>query len=198
MHIEVIALSGKAGSGKDYIFHNYLKPRGYYRWALADHFKIWTVGRGLGSYEEVFHSKPPEIRRILQQAGTEEGRNVYGEDIWLTTTEAWMIHLSNTWGIKKFCITDCRFPNEVNYVKTRLKGRVIRIHAPTRCSNSSLTTEARMHLSEIALDSYDDFDFVIDNEPGQDVESQIQQFLSQINLHNNINSFDYDELANYL
>jgi hypothetical protein len=179
MSIEVIALSGKAGSGKDYVFENYLRPQGYHRWALADHFKIWTIGKGQATYEEVFHTKPPHVRKALQISGTEEGRNVYGEDIWLDTAATWMEHLSKTWNVNKFCVTDCRFPNEVEYIQTRLGGKVIRIVAPTRSENNSLTPEARLHISETALDSYTNFDFIVNNEPGQDVDTQVRLVLNQ-------------------
>jgi hypothetical protein len=176
MSLEIIALSGKSGTGKDYIFENFFRPRGYHRWALADHFKIWTVGKGEATYDEVFHTKPPHVRKALQISGTEEGRDVYGEDIWLETAAVWMEHLSKTWGVNKFCITDCRFPNEVNFIQRVLGGKVIRVHAPTRSANSSLNVDARLHISETALDHYTErqFDFIINNEPGQDIESQIK------------------------
>jgi hypothetical protein len=177
MDIEVIALSGKAGSGKDYIYENYLRPRGYHRWALADHFKIWTVGKGQATYDEVFHTKPPHVRKALQINGTEQGRNIYGENVWLETAATWMHHLSKTWGINKFCITDCRFPNEVEFIQSRFGGQVIRVIAPTRSENNSLTVEARLHISETALDTYTKFDFFINNDPDQDLESQIRRFL---------------------
>ena len=180
MNIEILALSGKSGTGKDYIFENYLKPQGFHRWALADHFKIWTVGKGMATYEEVFHTKPPHVRKALQQSGTEEGRDVYGEDIWLETASAWMHHLSKTWGVNRFCITDCRFPNEVEFVRKVLKGKVVRIHAPERAALSSLNAEARLHISEIALDDYRNFDFVINNDPNNNLDSQIQEMLNLV------------------
>lgn len=162
--LEIIGLSGKASSGKDFIFENYIRPLGYYRFALADHFKIWAVGKGSATYEEVFHTKPPHIRKILQQTGTEEGRNVYGEDVWCNTALAWMTHLTKTWGIEKYCVTDIRFPNEAAFVK-RNGGKVFRIHAPKRVANSSLNEEARRHVSETSLDEYMEFHGYILNDP---------------------------------
>lgn len=166
MKIQVIGLSGKAGTGKDWIFENYLRPAGYHRWALADHFKIWAVGRGLATYQEVFHTKPPHVRKALQQIGTEEGRLVYGENVWLDTTWAWMHHLSSMWGIDKFCVTDARFPNEVEYIQSH-GGKVLRINAPIRAAQSDLTEEAKAHISETALDNYplEKFDGIIQNDP---------------------------------
>jgi len=162
--LEIIGLSGKAGAGKDYIFDNYLRPMGYHRWALADHFKIWIVGKEQATYEEVFKTKPAHIRKLLQVAGTKEGRDVFGEDVWCQTTRAWMTHLSNTMGINKFCVTDVRFPNEVKFI-TESGGQVYRIEAPQRVKNSPLSPEARQHISETALNGYVDFSGFLWNDP---------------------------------
>lgn len=151
--VELCVLSGQAGAGKDFIFEHYLKPLGYHRWALADHFKIGVIGQGRATYEEVFVTKPPHIRSLLQQEGTERGRHLYGDSVWLDTAWAWMRHLSSTWGIAKFCTTDARFVDEVEYLQAR-GAKVLRIIAPTRVAQSTLTPEARAHISETALDDY--------------------------------------------
>lgn len=193
MSIQIIGLSGKAGTGKDWIFENYLRPAGYHRWALADHFKIWAVGRGLATYEEVFHTKPPHVRKALQQIGTEEGRLVYGENVWLDTTWAWMHHLASMWGIEKFCVTDARFPNEVEYIQSH-GGKVLRIIAPQREAASELTAEARAHISETALDTFPltNYDGIINNDPGVH-RSEILKSLGDT-LDNNIVTAYYNSL----
>jgi hypothetical protein len=181
--IKVIALSGRAGSGKDYIHEHFLRTRKYHRWALADHFKVSIAGRGGATYEEVFTTKPPHVRKLLQEEGTERGRLVYGESVWLDTAFTWLEHLSNTWGITKFCITDARFPNEVEYIQNR-GGKVFRIEAPTRVAESSLNAEARQHISETALDDYTGFDGYISNDPEDEplVGDAIKRLLHQNGL----------------
>lgn len=179
--MKIIGLSGTAGSGKDYIFSNFIKPLGFYRFALADHFKIGAVGRKLVTYDEVFYTKPEHIRDTLQKMGTEEGRDIYGDDIWLDTTYVWLHHLNITWGVNKFCITDVRFPNEVEYIQSR-GGIVIRVEAPNRSINA-LTDKTRSHISEVALDNYDGYDYRINNDPenanqvGKDVFNIISKIL---------------------
>lgn len=181
--MNIIALSGKLGSGKDFIYNQYLKPMGYHRWALADHFKIWIVGCGRATYEEVFQTKPPHVRHLLQQEGTENGRNIFGKDIWLDVAFAWMTHLGQTWNIENFCITDVRFPNEVEYVQ-RHHGKVFRIIAPMREHLSGATKEARNHISETALDDYplNTYDALLYNDPTQEatVGYQIKNLLGNI------------------
>lgn len=164
MSIKVIGISGKAGSGKDYISQNFLRPHGYFQWSFAWHFKNSIVGKGAATYEEVFHTKPPHIRKELQLEGTERGRNIYGENIWCETAKSWMLLLHEQWGINKFVVADVRFPNEVEFIKT-MGGNVLRINAPIRIERNTLSAEARLHVSETALDDYANFDYILDNDP---------------------------------
>lgn len=164
--LEVIGLSGKLKTGKDYIATHYFQPLGYHNISLAWHFKIWLIGQGKATYEEVFETKPPEIRKLLQEEGTERGRNVYGQDVWVDTTFAWINLYHQSWGLNKFVIPDVRFKNEVEAIKKR-GGRVYRIVAPQRDANSGASAEARAHISETDLDAYPlaDYDGLIFNDP---------------------------------
>lgn len=172
----VVGLSGRAGVGKDYLFNTVLKPLGFYRVALADHFKIWIAGQGSASYEELFKTKPPKIRHLLQQEGTERGRLVFGEDIWCQVLYSWMTLWQEQWGLTKFCITDIRFPNEVEFVQ-RVGGKVVRIQAPEREVSRGLSAEARLHPSETALDDFNNFDLVINNDPGEDGATHLSKYV---------------------
>lgn len=90
-----------------------------------------------------------------------------------------------------FFITDLRFTNEYQLVK-QLGGITIRINGNERNrlkliqeankSNPNITKEeleefiskAKSHTSEISLDSYTDFDFVIENDIGNEEEANYQ------------------------
>ncbi len=162
--MKIIGVSGKAGSGKDHIFKHYFQPRGFRRVSLADHFKIGLAGKGLATYEEVFHTKPANIRALLQEEGTEKGWKLHGEYIWCETLYNWMKLWAETTEDDKFCITDIRFEHEVRYFKEK-NAKIFRIVAPERVENSSLSQEARAHLSETALDTFIFFDDYIANDP---------------------------------
>lgn len=161
--IQVIGISGKAGSGKDYICQRFFVPE-YAQFSFAWHMKVWVIGKGLATHEEVFKTKPPAVRKLLQEEGTERGRNVYGEQVWVNTTFEWMRVLSEHCGIHKFVIPDVRFPNEANAILER-GGQVYRVDSPNRSASSNLTPEARLHPSETALDQYDKFTGFILNDP---------------------------------
>lgn len=176
--INVIGISGKSRCGKDFVTNKYLQPRKYFTFSLAWHFKVWLVGKGLATYEEVFVTKPPHVRKLLQEEGTERGRMAFGEDIWCNTIFTWFKVLHDYSNIKDFVIPDVRFPNEVDFIKSH-GGRVIRIHAPIRAEGNSLTPEARQHISETALDGYDRFDAYLFNDPSyvSDVQDQLIEIL---------------------
>jgi hypothetical protein len=164
VNFEVVGLSGKAGSGKDYISQNFLIPLGYKQFSFAWHFKVWLIGKGEATHEEVFFTKPPHVRKLLQEEGTERGRNVYGENVWCNTAAEWMRVLAENCGLTKFVIPDVRFPNEVEFIQS-IGGKVYRIVAPERSANNNLTEEARRHISETALDDFTGFNGYIFNDP---------------------------------
>lgn len=180
--IKVIGLSGKAGSGKDYIASKIITPRyGYVPFSIAWQVKASLVAKGALTYEEAFITKPPRARHLLQSEATESGRDIYGEDMWLRAADAWMRTIYEQWGIQRFVLSDVRFPNEVEYIK-KMGGKVFRIIAPNRVAQSPLTAEARSHYSETALDDYplDNFDGIIDNDIGK--EDTLLQRIEVLNL----------------
>lgn len=176
----VIGISGKFGSGKDFITHKYFSPLGFKQFSMAWHFKVWLVGKGAATHEEVFYTKPPEIRKMLQQEGTELGRNVYGENVWINTTYEWFNLIGEVWNENNFIIPDIRFKNEAEAVKNN-GGKLIRIVAPTRTANAPYPEEARRHISETELDDYDGFDYFLFNDVNETEHSttaQLDHFFS--------------------
>lgn len=195
---EVLGISGHAGTGKDYITNHYLKPLGYHQFSLAWHFKVGIVGEGLATHEEVFETKPPHVRKALQIKGTEEGRNVYGENVWCNHVSEWFDVLHEHWGIDKFVVPDIRFPNEVKFVQN-LGGKVFRITAPKRTSMSKLTLEQRAHPSETSLDKWFAFDGYIYNDPeySETVNKQMHDLLG-IGLETQSNNSFLGDIIDYI
>lgn len=157
----VIGLAGKAGSGKNYLARHALLPQGYFPVALADHFKVETVVFDGAPLDEVFFTtKSPTTRDLLQQRGTERGRQIHGEDIWIRHTESWLAaHVAKGW--RRFVITDVRFPNEADWVR-QLGGRMVQI-----VGRGGLEGALAMHPSETSLDDYPFFDMILDNSLAQ-------------------------------
>jgi hypothetical protein len=89
----------------------------------------------------------PDVRRLLQRLGTEAGRDILGENIWVDTA------FSRAAG-GRLVVTDVRFPNEAQGIRDR-GGLVIRIERPGVGPRND-------HPSETSLIGYA-FDHVIDN-----------------------------------
>jgi len=156
----IIGLSGYAQSGKDEIA-NVLIQQGFERAAFADTLReallalnpmagygiflndvVATVG-----WEEAKRLYP-EVRRLLQRMGTEAGRNIFGEQIWVNKT------LGKLDPQKHYIITDVRFQNEADAIRD-LGGQMWRVTRPG-------TGPVNGHSSEVDLDNYG-FDYTVEN-----------------------------------
>jgi hypothetical protein len=161
--MELIGLSGYAQSGKD-TAADVMKEFGYERVAFADVLRsavyalnpLMPDGRrvqdivdemGWDSAKVNF----TEIRTLLQKMGTEVGRNLLGENVWVDTA------LNGLDPNGKYVVTDCRFPNEAAAIRDR-GGIVIRVaRAGVKRAND--------HPSETSLDNYDFDDILVNDGP---------------------------------
>ena len=188
--MEIIGLLGNAGCGKNYIAEKILPKilpnKNTVIIAFADHFKVDCIIKHGVDYNKVFGEKDFETRKMLQKVGTEEGRNVYGPDIWVNSVANW-IKILGSRGVERFIICDCRFKNEVDWIKKN-NGTVIKINAPSRhkqrmLNESKNNTEKLKNIqnhqseSEIELCSYD---FEINNDYNKDVQKELIQ---KLDLH---------------
>lgn len=179
----LIGLCGKMGVGKDYIAKHIILPHIEQSMVIcfADQLKVNTMLRNNLTYKDVYVNKSAYTRQLLQLEGTENGRDKYGQDIWIRYLDNWVNVLGNR-GIKNFIITDVRFKNEIDYIRSK-NGVVIKIEAPLRnrnrldkeCANENVTT----HRSECELDALPDsvFDYVINNDPDNLNKKGIEAFL---------------------
>jgi hypothetical protein len=191
----LVGITGKLGSGKDYITNNIVipaiaslnRPSGagitslthkyrYLQCAFADQLKINVMTKNYIDYKTIYEQKTPESRIFLQQEGTENGRRL-NENIWVNYLDNWMT-VHNHRGIDIFVISDVRFKNEHRYIKTH-GGIILKVLAPTR-NQQRLTAESKncdytykcisTHSSECDLDDLDDsqYSMVIRNDPTDD------------------------------
>jgi hypothetical protein len=111
-----IGITGKMGVGKDYILSNKIKPLldklnvKNLQVSFADQIKVNVMTISNISFEDVYKQKTQKTRKLLQQEGTENGRNLYGKDIWISYFDNWTkVHKSR--GIDVILICDVRFKN---------------------------------------------------------------------------------------
>jgi len=166
----VIGLMGYAQVGKDTLAQELVTKHGFTRIAFADNLRdclyalnpivILNVDTTAIRVQDLVNAvgwdeakvRYPEIRALLQRLGTEVGREILGNDIWVDTA------LAKVKPGGKYVITDMRFPNELAAV-VKLGGKTVRIlregYGPVND-----------HWSETALDGYDaDVTLINDRRP---------------------------------
>lgn len=137
----ILGVCGFAQSGKD-TAAGFLVDRGWKRLAFADALREsvyylnplvpmplpdapdhWARVQDLVDWKgwDVAKVEYPEIRQLLQRMGTEVGRGIYGENFWVDRVLAQIEPGQN------YVITDVRFPNEVDAVRS-VGGVVYRIY----------------------------------------------------------------------
>ena len=125
----LIGLHGKAGAGKDtvadYLYHRHSYGRIAFAGPLKDMLIVFGIGRHVlddrDQKEQVIEWIGKSPRQLMQSLGTEWGRNLVGEDIWIRHAEH-RLALQRRIGVK-VCFTDCRFENEAAWI--RAQGGVI-------------------------------------------------------------------------
>lgn len=170
----IVGVSGKKRHGKNTASEALVRELGYTEVAFGDALKkaVYVLDPILWSWRWLLRSlagnpmrlrelvdavgwedakEVPEVRRLLQKMGTEVGREILGEDIWVRTALAKAAAIDGP-----VVITDVRFLNEVEAIRDA-QGVLLRVERPSVAS-------ADAHPSETALDGYDGFDAVLVND----------------------------------
>lgn len=142
-------------------------------------------------------------RLLLQLLGTECGRNIIHPNIWVNATFAeykpqhfrtvkyqgsFVDHLTI---MPNWIISDVRFPNEADVIRAK-EGMLIRVNREkikiqddmyVNRSEYIKVNNITEHLSETALDNYEDWDYIIDNDGSiQDLIDKIKDILIKENI----------------
>ena len=137
----IIGICGFIGSGKDTIADYLVNVRQFRRMSFAGTLKD-AVSAVFGWDRELLEGRTRESRiwreqrdewwsqrlgrditprQVLQQWGTEIGRQAYHDEIWVASLENRLRNSQNN-----VVITDCRFPNEIQAIR-QAQGLVIRV-----------------------------------------------------------------------
>lgn len=156
----LIGLSGKKGVGKNEVANliNFYSPKPLAERRFAETIKKMvavlldcpvTRLESQEFKEDAVDWLNTTPRFLLQSIGTEWGRKLIRDDIWVRALLSQYRPHEDHW-----IVTDVRFPNEVWGIKER-GGVVIRIERETGSNDG--------HPSETSLDNYTGWDYVIDN-----------------------------------
>lgn len=162
----VIGVSGTAQAGKDTFAARLVQAHGFHRIAFADKLRealyalnpivLVTIGESSRLHLNKTHlplvdlvdmrgwdaaKTVDDVRRLLQRMGTEAGRDVFGEDVWVDAIRDEIDGVN-----QNVVITDVRFPNELDFINE--VGTSVRV---TRGKQTQLPGANGAHASETAL-----------------------------------------------
>ncbi len=154
--MRIILIAGKAGSGKNEVarllrdnldkslitgFSKYIK-------LFALEFSNWD-GKDINKPRELLQSIGDKLRAVDKNFLTSRLK----EDIEVYKNENY----------ENIIISDVRLINEINYFKELKEYNVITIRVNSHQSKRNLTEEEKHHHTELELDNYNDFDYIINN-----------------------------------
>lgn len=152
----IVGISGKAGSGKDYVGRLLAREYGFKIFSFAHALKLEGIAHGF-THEEVFISKPPHVRQWLQEYGV--ARREEDSEYWIKRA----LQIISVMGWKDVVFTDVRFPNEaVACLLMSPRSWILRMDPQDR-PYPLAGTEAANHISETAMDDYPGFMHLIGN-----------------------------------
>jgi hypothetical protein len=179
----LIGICGKAGAGKDTvadIVTELLSGSIKKSWATPVKEMLYAINPIVEGNKRVRDfvdaagwdsaKRHPEIRALLQRVGTEGGRGVLGEMVWIN-------HLLDQYyderDVVHYVVPDTRFPNEATHCDVLIK--VIRPDAPSLGSNAN-------HASEQDIGTILDSNWVINTGTIADMSIMVQAILRREGL----------------
>jgi hypothetical protein len=132
----IVAMAGFKGSGKDTAAKVLIDEYGFIKIAFADALReaLLVLDPIVGhlEYDGEMHEARlgyvvenngwdyakntiPEVRRLMQVFGTEVGRMLFGENVWVDIITKRFPDIASD--KTRYVLTDCRFDNEVDFVR---------------------------------------------------------------------------------
>jgi hypothetical protein len=173
----LIGIHGKARAGKDTAAAHMVRQYGFVRTAFADPLKRAAKEMFGLTHEQTYSDELKEVliphwgyspRQLFQLLGTESGREVFGEDMWLRRWAIDAERIENEGS--HVVVTDVRFANEAEMIRKR-GGVVVHLIRPM---DNGLGRQA-FHASERGLEIEAE-DVVIQN------NGSLEQLYSRVDL----------------
>lgn len=140
--MKLIGIAGKAGSGKDTVANRLVEKHGFVRYAFADPIKRGLdamFGLDANYFEDRSLKELPiprlgdkSPRQLAQWLGTEYGRHLVADDLWVRLAEREFDYYRNmnetsffsrTHWYRGMVVPDVRFENEADWIRS--KGGVV-------------------------------------------------------------------------
>lgn len=174
--MRIFVIAGKAGSGKGEVA-KLIKE--YYIYKMET-----SVITGYSKYLKKFALEMTEWdgqegnkpRKFLQEFGSK----IRGYDKnYFTRRMVEDINVYELGDVKNVIIEDARMPEEIERLKENY-DEVYSIYVVNQFAPSKLSLEEQAHITEIALEDYDDFDYTIANDSLDELKTKVFKYLEGI------------------
>ena len=168
--MKVFLIAGKAGCGKDEVA-KLIKSKldNTIITGLSKYIKLFALE--LTNWDGNDNNKP---REFLQAMG--DKLRACRKD-YLTNRLYEDIEIYKREGISNVIISDVRLIDEIEYFKSKEELDVITIRVNSDTSMRELTDREKLHHTELALDNYNKFDYIIDNKFDDNLKIQVKEIL---------------------
>ncbi len=174
---KIFLISGKARCGKDTVakylkelYENDGKKVIYSR--AGKYIKLYTME--IFGWDGSEDSKP---RRLLQNFGTEIIREKLGKRDMLIQRQLDDLEVY-AYFYDVIIVPDIKFPREIDSVKEKF-DKVITINVNRSNYHSTLTDKEKEHITEVAMDNYGNFDYVLENDTMDELKKDIYELYEE-------------------
>ncbi len=172
--IKLFILSGKSGSGKDTtysIIEKFYKDKKVIGISFAYYIKDYA--KRVSNWDGSEETKP---RELLQNIGIELVKEKIDDRLFIRRVLEDIEIFSYFYDI--IVVTDARLVEEVEELKKKYPNSIsIRLK---RDVQNKLSQEEKKHLTEVGLDNYDNFDYVIENNDNL-LKEKVEKVLKEVN-----------------
>lgn len=174
----IFIVSGIANSGKDTtceLINNNIKLKGLCSINLQFSSYIKMYAKVLSSWDGKEDTKP---RKLLQELGTNIIRNKIDNMFFINRI------IEDIKVYSYYCdvitISDARLPLELDSIKNNFDN-VYKIRIKRPSFENNLTKNERNHITETALDNYNDYDYVIENDGTiEELNEKVKKVISEV------------------
>ena len=171
---KIFLISGKARSGKgeiSNIIENYYKEKKCITISFAYYLKDYV--KRITNWDGSESTKP---REMLQQLGIELIKNQIDDKLLINRILQDIEVFSYFYDI--IIISDARLIDEIESIKEKYKDSIlIRV---IREESNDLTIEQQKHITETALDNYNNFDYIVSNDSYNNLINQVEDILRSV------------------
>ena len=160
--MKIYVIAGRAKCGKT-TFGNYLreelKTYGYKPCVMQITNPLYSYAANYFDWDPNSDEKP---REFLQKMGCDIIKEKLGKKTFLLDRLNEYMEILQEF-FDTFIITDARFPEEIEYFRSKYED-ICPIKLIRKDFDDNLTDEERNHITETAMEGYEDFSYILENE----------------------------------